>query len=275
MRKRLAGRGGLQSCHPVGVVRSVRRFGCALGLSLAIHSIAIVAASTVGIFAPASVSQPPEPLFLILGVGGAGKGVALPGDTGVGSAASPAPPAARSAPSERVAEAPSRHASGSPSLRATHRDPVAPTRGAEVAGSRAGTTTPANVEAGRAPASESGSLTASGGQGPGGASGSGSGGGPGSLAIAYEQTLAAWLNSHKYYPASLRRRGIEGEGKLQIRIARSGHVLAVDVAAAFPHPSLEAISQDWVKRAQPFPPVPDTIPGESYVFIVPVGFRLQ
>jgi protein TonB len=79
----------------------------------------------------------------------------------------------------------------------------------------------------------------------------------------------------QYYPASLRRRGIEGEGKLQIRIARSGRVLAVDVAAAFPHPSLEAISQDWVKRAQPFPPVPDTITGDSYVFIVPVGFRLQ
>jgi TonB family protein len=151
---------------------------------------------------------------------------------------------------------------------------MAPTRDAEVADSRSGTTARANGATSGPTVSESGSL-ASGGQGPGGASGSGSGGGTGSLTIAYEQTLAAWLNSHKYYPASLRRRGIEGEGKLQIRIARSGHVLEVDVAAAFPHPSLEAISQDWVKRAQPFPRVPDTIPGESYVFIVPVGFRLQ
>jgi protein TonB len=95
------------------------------------------------------------------------------------------------------------------------------------------------------------------------------------LAVAYEQALASWLNSHKYYPASLRRRGIEGEGKLRIRIARSGRVLSVDTADAFPHPSLEAISQDWVKRAEPFPPVPDAIPGENYVFVVPVGFRLQ
>jgi protein TonB len=151
---------------------------------------------------------------------------------------------------------------------------MASARTAEVAGRRSATTPPASGATSTPPASESGSL-ASGGQGSGGASGSGSGNGRGSLAITYQQTLAAWLNSHKYYPASLRRRGIEGEGKLQIRIARSGHLLAVDVAAAFPHPSLEAISQDWVKRAQPFPPVPDTIPGESYVFIVPVGFRLQ
>jgi protein TonB len=118
------------------------------------------------------------------------------------------------------------------------------------------------------------SSSATHGEGAGLGHGSGTGG-IGSSAVAYEQMLAAWLNSHKYYPTSLRRRGIEGEGKLRIRIARSGHVLAVDVAAAFPHPSLETISQDWVKRAQPFPRVPDSIPGDSYVFIVPVGFRLQ
>lgn len=237
--------------------------------------MALVAASLVRVVAPASVTQLPEPLFLILGAGGANTGVGLPSDTGVGAAALPEAPPARSDPrSERVAEPPSRHGSIPPSLPAARRERMATTRTAEVAGSRPATTTPANRATSRSTVPEPGSL-ASGGQGPGGASGSGSGGGRGSLAIAYEQTLAAWLNSHKYYPASLRRRGIEGEGKLQVRIARSGHVLAVDVAAAFPHPSLEAISQDWVKRAQPFPPVPDTIPGESYVFIVPVGFRLQ
>jgi protein TonB len=105
--------------------------------------------------------------------------------------------------------------------------------------------------------------------------GGGTTGRGGPLAISYERALAAWLDSHKYYPLSLRRRGIEGEGKLRIRITRSGHVLAVDIASAFPHPSLEAISQDWVKRAEPFPPVPDAIPGDTYVFVVPVGFRLQ
>jgi protein TonB len=254
----------------------VRRFGCALGLSLAIHSIALVAASTVGSIAPATVRRIPEPLFLILGAGGPNTGAGgLPSDFRGSAAALPETPPAPSDPgSERVVEPPSRRGSVPPSLPAARRDRIAPTRAAEVVGSRAATTTPTTRAIGGPTVSESG-LLASGGPAPSGASGSGSGGGTGARAIAYEQTLAAWLNSHKYYPASLRRRGIEGEGKLQIRIARSGHVLAVDVAAAFPHPSLEAISQDWVKRAQPFPPVPDTIPGESYVFIVPVGFRLQ
>ena len=259
-------------------MRSVQRFGWALGLSLAIHSIALIVASMVGIVAPASVHKLPEPLFLILGAGGTEAGIGVRGDAGVVPAAPPAVPPARSDHPERVAKGPSRDGSARPLPQAERRDRSAPTRAVAVGGSRAETTAPGHAATNSSTASVAESLPP-GGRGtdgaPGGGSGSAPGRGPGSVAIAYEQTLAAWLNSHKYYPANLRRRGIEGEGKLRIRIARSGRVLAVDVTAAFPHPSLEAISQDWVKRAQPFPPVPDTIPGDSYVFIVPVGFRLQ
>jgi protein TonB len=260
----------------------VQRFGWALGLSLAIHSIALIAASMVGIVAPASVHHLPEPLFLILGAGGTEAGVGVPGDAGVVPAAPAAAPPARSDHPERVAKRPSRDGSARPLPQAERRDRSTPTRTAAAGGSRPETTAQGHAATNSSTSNSTASVAESlppGGRGAGGASGGGSGrasgSGPGSLAIAYEQTLAAWLNSHKYYPANLRRRGIEGEGKLRIRIARSGHVLAVDVAAAFPHPSLEAISQDWVKRAQPFPPVPDTIPGDTYVFIVPVGFRLQ
>ena len=126
-----------------------------------------------------------------------------------------------------------------------------------------------------AAAAGSGLASSGGGGGSGNERDAGTGRGVGRHTAAYEETLAAWLNAHKYYPTTLRRRGIEGEGKLRIRIARSGRLLGVDVATAFPHPSLAAVSQDWVNRAQPFPPVPDGVPGNEYVFIVPVGFRLR
>ena len=105
--------------------------------------------------------------------------------------------------------------------------------------------------------------------------GSGSGGGGAGGTASYEQALAAWLDSHKYYPSMLRRRGIEGEGKLRIEIARTGKLVGVEVDRAFTHPSLESIAEDWVKRSDPFPPVPASIPGESYTFVVPVVFRLE
>jgi protein TonB len=102
----------------------------------------------------------------------------------------------------------------------------------------------------------------------------GSKGGSGGTAT-YEQILAAWLDRHKYYPTSLRRRGIEGEGRLRIRIARSGNLLGVDVVAAFSHPTLAATAEEWVRRAEPFPPVPDSMRGEDFEFVVPIGFRLR
>jgi protein TonB len=107
--------------------------------------------------------------------------------------------------------------------------------------------------------------------------GDGVGGGPGGRGgtAAYEQVLAAWLDRHKYYPSSLRRRGIEGQGKLRIRIARSGELIGVEVASSFSHPSLEEISREWVRRAQPFPPVPESLAGDDFEFIVPIGFRLR
>ena len=245
----------------------VRRFASALGLSIVIHTAAFLAASGVGhIQLRPADPVGPSPIMFVLG---------SPGPAGDGSpSASAAAPTAGSTQHADLVNKPATHSRGDraaapPSPRATRRvQKEAP------GGSETGTA--------RVPQRERG-MSTSGAGGPTAPTDAiassavigGGGGGSGRVAVAYEQALAAWLDSHKYYPANLRRRGIEGEGKLRIRIARSGRVLAIDVAAAFSHPSLEAVSQDWVRRAQPFPPVPEAIPGDDYVFVVPVGFRLQ
>lgn len=93
--------------------------------------------------------------------------------------------------------------------------------------------------------------------------------------VRYEQALAAWLDQHKYYPASLRRRGLEGEGVLRVRLARDGHVLTLETFSALPDPLLERVAMDWVRRADPFPPVPDEVDGADYSVRFPVRFRLD
>ena len=93
--------------------------------------------------------------------------------------------------------------------------------------------------------------------------------------VRYEQALAAWLDQHKYYPASLRRRGLEGEGVLRVRLARDGHVLTLETFSALPDPLLERVAMDWVRRADPFPAVPQEVAGTDYSVRFPVRFRLD
>lgn len=91
----------------------------------------------------------------------------------------------------------------------------------------------------------------------------------------YEQALSAWLDRHKYYPAPLRRRRLEGEGEMRIRIGRDGTVLYAAMDRSLPHSMLDEVALDWAERANPFPNVPETIPGETYEFLVPVEFTIR
>lgn len=91
----------------------------------------------------------------------------------------------------------------------------------------------------------------------------------------YEQLLAAWLDKHKYYPSVLRRRGIEGDGVLHVRLGRDGSVVAVESAEGFDNAMLETVARDWIARSDPFPPVPEDLTGPYYLVRFPVRFRLQ
>lgn len=227
-------------------------------------------------------SQPPlpmEPLLVFLGPPGPAGGLGGVGTTGgvpgaraetvevenpPAPVATPPPPQPEVAKVEKPVAAAVRPAPPKPTAAPTLRDELAPQ-----------TTETARPTA---PPTRGGSIgspaVGAGSRGPaGGAGGAGTGGRGGTAS--YEQVIAAWLDRHKYYPANLRRRGIEGEGKLKIRISRSGQLLAVDVASPFSHPALAAISEEWVRRAEPFPPAPDSLRGDDFEFLVPVGFRLR
>jgi len=91
----------------------------------------------------------------------------------------------------------------------------------------------------------------------------------------YEQVLAAWLERHKYYPMSARRRRLQGESRLHISLHRDGSVASVRVDPPGRYPMLDQAALDMVERADPFPPVPDALPAGEFAFVVPVTFRID
>jgi protein TonB len=251
----------------------------ALLLSIVLHAGLLVGLSILGVIPAPTPSSEPFPLYLgpigPAGGVGAAKGLGAPAPAGGADGAihisetdsAPASPS----PDERKPDPESSREAVDVVKRAKPKPPApaakpAPPRPSEATHNGA----PIGASKGSGGVATEGIGIARGVPGGTGLGGGGAGG-----TAAYEQVLAAWLDRHKYYPSTLRRRGIEGEGKLQIRITREGDVLDVTILKAFTHPSLTSIAEDWVKRAEPFPPVPSQISGESYVFAVPVVFRLE
>jgi protein TonB len=254
----------------------------ALLLSIALHAGLLVALSILGVIPAPTPSSEPFPLYLgplgPAGGAGAANGLGAPAPAG-GTDGSIHIRETVSAPRPPAPDTPKPDANPIRAKReevdaVTKAKPKPPTPIARPAVLQPSATAERSVP--REAAEGSGGAATEGvGVARGAPGGTGLGGGGAGGTAAYEQVLAAWLDRHKYYPSTLRRRGIEGEGKLQIRITRKGDVLDVKILKAFTHPSLTSIAEDWVKRAEPFPPVPSQISGESYVFAVPVVFRLE
>ncbi len=256
-----------------------RKSAAALLLSIVLHAGLLVALSILGVIPSPTPLSEPFPLYLgpigPAGGVGAAKGLGAPAPAG-GAGGSIHIREAVPAPERPAPATPNSEPEPTPDpvdvVKKAKPKPPAPVARPAAPQPSAPGDTGASIDT-----SESSGGGASEGVGvangaPGGA---GLGGGGAGGTAAYEQVLAAWLDRHKYYPSTLRRRGIEGDGKLQIRITRTGDVIDVKILKAFSHPSLTSIAEDWVKRAEPFPPVPPQISGESYVFAVPVVFRLE
>jgi len=91
----------------------------------------------------------------------------------------------------------------------------------------------------------------------------------------YEQLLVAWLEKHKIYPRRARRLRIEGEGMLRILIDRAGQTQRVALEQRTGNRLLDKAALDMVKRATPFPSMPENDPRRELEFIVPVAFVLR
>lgn len=91
----------------------------------------------------------------------------------------------------------------------------------------------------------------------------------------YEDVLYSWLVRHKEYPLLASRRGLEGRPVVTVRIDRKGHVVSSRVSSPSRYSMLDEAAVAMVRRADPFPPVPEEVSGDSYEFIAPVDYRLR
>ena len=95
------------------------------------------------------------------------------------------------------------------------------------------------------------------------------------LRARYEQALSAWFERYKEYPVQAQRRRMEGRGVMKIRIDRDGRVLASAISENTKYSMLDDAMKKMVSRADPFPPMPDSTPGDSFEFVAPVTFNLR
>lgn len=91
----------------------------------------------------------------------------------------------------------------------------------------------------------------------------------------YIAKLKRWSSSKLKYPSRAASRGHEGNVRLSIVIDRSGKVKKVEVIEAAEYSSLTKEAQNAVERANPFPPMPEDVKGDTFLFTLPVVFQLQ
>ncbi len=91
----------------------------------------------------------------------------------------------------------------------------------------------------------------------------------------WHRKIALQVEQHKGYPATARARHETGTAELAFTIDRKGSVIASRVVRSSGFASLDQETIDTVRRAQPFPPPPPNLPGETFDFTVPIRFNIR
>lgn len=92
---------------------------------------------------------------------------------------------------------------------------------------------------------------------------------------AYSSLLMARLNSFKEYPLMARRRGMEGQVVVRLVIQRDGSLQSSSMTRSSGFRELDESALRLVQRAAPYPPVPDTLAGMVFEFLLPITYALH
>lgn len=91
----------------------------------------------------------------------------------------------------------------------------------------------------------------------------------------YISRLSSWTANHVEYPNMAINRNQEGTVRLTVTLSRDGRVRDIQFMERSDHRLLNQAAEAAVRRASPFPSVPDEISGEVFLFTAPVVFRLR
>lgn len=91
----------------------------------------------------------------------------------------------------------------------------------------------------------------------------------------YIAKLAKWTSNFVKYPRSALRNQQEGTVRLTVTLLRDGRIRDVQVLEKSEYETLNKAATRAVQSASPYPAVPEEIPGEQFLFTVPVVFKLN
>ena len=92
----------------------------------------------------------------------------------------------------------------------------------------------------------------------------------------YEQEISLWMAQHKRYPEAARKRGLEGNAVVRIRIDRDGNIIYSTIDVSSGNSTIDQAVMTMVRDSNPVPHVPENYPqGNQLEFLIPVSFRLE
>ena len=91
----------------------------------------------------------------------------------------------------------------------------------------------------------------------------------------WHREIAMRIEHNKGYPAAVEARHETGIVQLTFAIDRQGKVVTSRIARSSGSTALDQETIDTLRRAQPFPPPPPNMPGETFEFTVPIRFKVR
>lgn len=91
----------------------------------------------------------------------------------------------------------------------------------------------------------------------------------------WTKLVVSALERNKRYPAAAQARGEKGTAQLAFSLDRQGRVLVSRIVHSSGSAALDQETLDLVRRAQPFPPPPNAMPGAHVDLTVPIRFNMH
>jgi len=91
----------------------------------------------------------------------------------------------------------------------------------------------------------------------------------------YVSDVLRKIRSKVTYPRISQERGQEGSMRIAVTLDRNGNILEMAWLEESRHDRLNKEAWEAVRRAAPFPPMPDSLPGHSFELTAPISFEMQ
>ena len=91
----------------------------------------------------------------------------------------------------------------------------------------------------------------------------------------YAGVLKGWLQKNMHYPRAARLAGQEGEVVVRFIIDRNGKVQSIKLESRSGFSLLDREAKEMIERGDPFPAMPEEMPGQALEVRVPVSFHVE